>query len=710
MAFHRLVTPTYYGGLPGGYDYINTPTDPSVGGSGTPAFMDGKKSGGPNDGTYLVAFGEDATSADANRGLKALAENTDLLDNLLRRDLALSAQTLDVLAASPVNTIVLAGQIFVGEFGVANTQQMRDVLVSVLDNSYNEIITAGGTIVKALLIHDGSNNNVVGTQSSGFFTSPTVTLTAPIPAGVTYRVIYGERSNLATLPKDAFTTIKIRGAQEVSGEVERVIRDLHSNAGATWNDPWAATIASLARTGLDGRYRLASTTDPGTAQDVAGNGGYINRDGPAVRMRAPTYLLDTVGVTGLDRYPDSILAMFRLERTTPVVGTAFDLTRGGDIFAVQESPYHNTADSAEVTNGHVTGPMILDAIPRNLTASTIGGGALLTRIGSSVVATVNPDALTDSTSRRTVQVGGSDFLRDGSSRTGLRKTDLIEVINNATGLPVGTYRVDTILSATRCTLKALTGALPPIGPSGSSASVRLRWLQPTLSLGGTHRAATDAQGTPHFMVAAPGILHSTYDSNAVVPYAAFLAASSRRDIGITNLNLLEAMAWGGFDLDGQIAYKGRLYGDGGIVVSGGKQRMGLSSNLTQSFSVGTGGGSVSWNPLQGGQVVIQPTSSTAWVSGSNPITFSIDTSKGYVAEAGDAFSLQIVMHPNAVNVNFTWPGNFVFSEGDAEVLPTTVTDLSGTENVIVSYRFEYMTFTQPFAGSAWLARRVDYII
>ena len=160
MAFHRLVTPPYYGGLPAGYDYINTPTDPSVGGTGTPAFMDGKKSGGPNDGTYLVAFGEDATSADANRGLKALAENTDVLDNLLRRDLALSAQTLDVTAASPVSSIVITGQVFVGEFGVSNTQQVRDGLIAILDNNYNEVLSSGGVTVKALLIHDGSASSV----------------------------------------------------------------------------------------------------------------------------------------------------------------------------------------------------------------------------------------------------------------------------------------------------------------------------------------------------------------------------------------------------------------------------------------------------------------------------------------------------------------------------------------------------------------------
>lgn len=704
MPFHRLVVPTYFGGLPGGYDYINDPA--ANGDPGVASFTDGKKASGPNQGTYLVAFGEDATSTFANRGLKALAENTDNLDNLLRRDIALTERTADVLAGAPVSSVVISGQVFVGEFGVANTQAIRDTLVSVLDNNDNEIITSAGVIVKALLIHDGASNNVVGVTAAGFYNTPTVSLNVAIPAGVTYRVYYGIRSNLASLPKDAFTSIKIRGAQEVSGEVERVLRDLHTNVSGVWNGPWLATIASLALTGLDGRYRLASVSAPVLTQDTPGNGGFINRDGPAVKLRAPTYLLDTVGTVGIDSYPDPVLAMLRLERVSPVTATAFDLNRGGDHGLVQESPYRNTADANEVGSGHVTGPLVLDMIPRSITASSIGSGTALTRINSAAVATVNPDALTDTTSRRTIQVGGSDFVRDGSNRTALRQTDYFEIINNATGLPIGTYRLDAILSSTRFTVRALTGALPPIGPSGSSASVRIRWLQPTVSIGGTHRAATAliGQGTPHFLVAAPGVLHADYDNNAIVPYAAFMAASARRDIGITNLNLLQAMAWGGFDLDGMLSYKGFLYGDGGIVVAGGKQRLSLNSNLSQTFPVANGGGAISWNPLAGGHVIIRPT--TAWTTNPSPITFAIDTTKGYVAEVGDNFRLDVIIPSGTPAVSITWPGNFLFSDNDG-VLPLDVGAVT-SETAIVSYEFHYVAYTVPSNSNHWLAKRTDY--
>lgn len=702
MAFHRLVTPTYFGGLPGGYDYINTPS--LNGDPGSPAPMDGKKGSGTNQGTYLVAFGEDATANNTNRGLQALAQNTDAIDDLLRRDLALTSRTADVTAGAPVSSIVLAGQTYVGDFGVANNQATRDLLVSILDNNDNEIITTAGTVVKALLIHDGASNNVVGTQTSGFYSGPTVALNVAIPAGVTYRVYYGTRSNLATLPKDAFTNIKIRGAQEVSGEVERVLRDLHAASGATWNDPWLATINSLARTGLDGRYRLASISDPGggTTMDTPGNGGFITRDGTSIKLRAPTYLLGSIGTVGIDAYVDPLLAMLKLERVSTQNGTAFDLSRGGDVGLYQESPVHNTVDVAEVSQSHVTGALLMDIVPRAITGSTLGGGAALTRINPSAVGTVNPDALTDTLSRRTVQVGGSDFVKDGSSRTGLRKTDLIEVTNNVTGQVVGIFRVDSIQSPTRIALKALTGANPPLGPSGASAAVRLRWLQPTVSIGGTHRAATDAQGTPHFMVAAPGLLTSTYDGNTIVPYAAFLAASSRRDIGITNLNLLEALAWGGFDLDGTIAYKGRFYGDGGMVITGGKQRLCMIGLQQQRFSVPDGGGTVLWDPLQGGQLVIQPT--TTWPTNPSTIILTIDTSKGYVAEAGDKFSLDIIIPNVTPAVVMTWPGNFKFSDGD-DILPLATP--SG-QTVVVHYDFTYMTYTSPVNVAAWYARRTDY--
>lgn len=699
MPFHRLVTPTYFGGLPVGYDYINDPV--ANGDAGVAAFADAKKTTGPNEGTYFIAFQEDATSNFANRGLQALAENTDFIDNILRKDLALTARTADVLAGAPVSQIVLAGQTFVGEFGVANNQDQRDRLISVLDSSDNEIIDAAGVRVLALLIHDGASNNVVGTQATGFFNTPTVNLNVAIPTGTTYRVYYGERGSLANLPKNAFTEIKIRGAQEVEAEVERVFRDLHATSGAVWNDPWVATVNSLARTGLDGRYRH-TTTDPGTgpALNTPGAGGTITRDGPAVTMSLPTYNLGVggIGAFGGTRYPDSLMASFRLRRAAPVVGTAWDPTLGGDVGLMQESPFHTTSDANEVAFSHVTAPLVLDVIPRDIRASTLGGNAVLTRISTTALATLNPTAGSDATSRRTIEVGAGDFVRDGSSRTALRSTDFIEVTDNATGLVIGTYKVDTITAVNRFTVKAVTGDNPSLGPSGATGVVRLRWLQPTLCLGGRQNEA-GAGGSTNFMVIAPGILHSAWDTNYVPVSAAFLSALNDRSTSASNISLYTSMAWGGFGTDGAFSLKGRLYGDGGFECLGGRQTRNLPSRRFTQFNIPDGGGAAALNPFSFGSATI---ATVAALLTTSVAVFSIDTTGGYSPVGGDEITIYVKITTGTTgDFSITWPGNFIFS-GDDGVVPLHNT--TGQEMVI---RFDFM-YMDTGVTVGWYARRTDY--
>lgn len=211
MAFHRFTVPNYTGGLPGGYDYINNAV------VGTPALVAGPRAdGGPNNGTYFVGFGEDGRSVFTNRGLAALAENTDHLDDLLRRDLAVCAITSLVTAPSPTSAVTLIGPgIFLGAVGTPNTAAGINTFIEILDNEDKEIIDASGVRCVVTSISGGS----VG---SGGFSAGNVTLTVTpaIPTGKQYRVYYGIRGNLATLPVDALTNIKIRSAQEVSALLE----------------------------------------------------------------------------------------------------------------------------------------------------------------------------------------------------------------------------------------------------------------------------------------------------------------------------------------------------------------------------------------------------------------------------------------------------------------------------------------------------------
>jgi hypothetical protein len=198
MSFHRLTVPSYFGGLPGGYDYINNAL------VGTPAVADGQKSGGPNDGTYFIAFGEDVTEADANRPNLALAENCDFLDDVARRDLAVPVLKEVVLAGA--TQFVLPGEIFVAMPGTASSADVRNQLVVVYKNWSGTLLpadafTAEFKAIPILVtgIENGSGASVIedppgaGGDSDGFFTDPTIKIDQSLTG--TYYVLCYERSN-----------------------------------------------------------------------------------------------------------------------------------------------------------------------------------------------------------------------------------------------------------------------------------------------------------------------------------------------------------------------------------------------------------------------------------------------------------------------------------------------------------------------------------
>ncbi len=583
-------------------------------------------------------------------------------------------------------------------------EDQRDQLVSVLDGSDNEILVGTAKLV-ASLIQDGLSNNVVGTQTSGFFNSPTVNFNVPIPAGTTYRVYYGSRTNLATLPLDALTSIKIRGAQEIEASVERVLRDLHSTAvGTNWDDPWIATVNSLARTGLDGRYRL-STADPGAspALNTPGNGGTILRDGPAPAISYPSVDLTATGTVGVSRYPDALLAAWRVRRASPIVGTTYNSALGGDHGLVQESTYHNYVDSAEVAFTHVTNSLLLDVVPRSITASTLGGQPVLSRINAAAVASVNPSAGTDATSRRTIQLAAGDFIRNASGHIGVRVTDLLEVTDNVTSLMVGTFRLDAILTDSSFTVKTVTGAIPPLGPSGAAAAIKVRWLQTAVSVGGQNLAGVGGvlSGIPSMFVAQPGLLTDDPNSNAVCTAAMFLAAMSQRTLGAVGDSHFQALQWGGFDTTGNPALFSSLLGDGGIDATAGRHRFNLICRKSIfSQAIANGGGTVSWEPYTFGSSV-----NIYWTAGltsDSPIVFTVNTVLGYVPKNGDQFTVMIQIAPSTSGkITITWPGTFIFSGDDGVIPPYNFTG----EFIIVRYLFEYQTTP---AGGGWWATRTDY--
>lgn len=203
MPLHRLTVPTYSGGLPGTHDYINNPS--ANGDPGAPAPADNKKSSGVNQGTYFVSFGESATSSDANRGMKALAQNTDFLDDVIHKDLAQPVVSASATPGSPLASFVITGVVYVGQPGVTNDQRTRSGMVALLDGNGQPLSVLSGGVyvaVKASLIHDGASNNVLG---NNFYTNPTVNLSPSIPTGQTYRYVYYARSSPAAIDQGALS-------------------------------------------------------------------------------------------------------------------------------------------------------------------------------------------------------------------------------------------------------------------------------------------------------------------------------------------------------------------------------------------------------------------------------------------------------------------------------------------------------------------------
>lgn len=267
--FHRKNTqPAGYDTLPGGYDYINNPSLNSQ--PGVPAVADGMKTGGPNAGTYFKAFGEDSTSKNDNRAADALADNCDTLDNYLRKPTAIPTRTNTTVAGfGGDSSIVLptSPAVYLGTSGQDTIQEIFSTLFTIVDTLDNPItdLSSGDTIeVNGFSSTDG------GDGLGGGFAAGTITINFnhPIPNGTQYRIYYGGKGNLATLPPDAFLRAVQRNADQ--GWLSDFVRQI-SVSGELGNDV-DALVASNIRTPdgvrLNGSNVLSLDVDPG---DVLGS-------------------------------------------------------------------------------------------------------------------------------------------------------------------------------------------------------------------------------------------------------------------------------------------------------------------------------------------------------------------------------------------------------------------------------------------------------
>jgi hypothetical protein len=434
MTFHRKALPSYFiaggGSLLSGYDRINTPSDPSVGGSGVPAPADGKKSSGPNDGTYFVAFTEDGTVAHANRPASALADNTDALDDVVRTSVPVPKPLDQTTGGSPLATVAITDEVFVGKNGTADTQANRDKIIRITDQNNNDLEVSGAKLV-ANLIHDGSNNSVVGTRADGFRTNASVTFTPSIPASTSYRVWYGTRNswaNISLVDKSSLFGEQLRTINNISGEVRSLFRQLHSEAAVNqaFDAAWDSTIRSLASAGLNERYRRATTQPAGfiTSQfNVAGDGATILRDGKAVTILSKSQTLSDSAMIDADL---ASLKITPSDSRGGNTGVPFISTVGGDFGYWHESEFRNypaLSGGEERNRNNSAGAAVIEVIPRDIRATTMSGNAVITRISPAVTdAKLNPDSVNDAVNKRTIECGTGNFFAIGSPafRTALR--------------------------------------------------------------------------------------------------------------------------------------------------------------------------------------------------------------------------------------------------------------------------------------------------
>jgi hypothetical protein len=275
--FHRLVTPTYHGGLPISHDLINdgTPSD-------APTSPQQADPGSPNTGSYFVCFSEDASSANANRPHQALAENTDFLDDVIHRDLAVPVIKTVVIGGGGSDNFPITGDIYVGPVATPNDSLSRNGLGAVQNSDGTPTVLESSGVYTSIVvsaIEDGGGSNVIGVPADGFWTDPTIFVSDTLPAG-TYRFLCYERSNVKTQP-DGLATRLLSGEQPLNDLWAFAYnRTMFAPGYSSWKDGTAIPVGTLEdtlRNWVVGHLVSTDGSDAINSQNHTGaSAGYIS--------------------------------------------------------------------------------------------------------------------------------------------------------------------------------------------------------------------------------------------------------------------------------------------------------------------------------------------------------------------------------------------------------------------------------------------------
>ena len=273
--FRRLNIPAYTGGLPAGYEYLNNAD------AGDPAEAYDAITVGYNIGSLFIGHLESAESRTVNRGLKALGENTDYLDDLLRRDMAVQTRTEQITSVGETFYTLPAGT-YLGRAGFSDVE----LLFRLVEDSYNdEISTSGGAQIRALSVTLSGGDTLGG----GFSQNPVrVNFNGAVPAATKYRIYHATRGNMATALSDLFVGFDLlTGVVGTSYTGQREIRAI-KGGGVAWDAAPLTTLYDLGWGGLNERVRRKTTRDqdadnPGhpvaIATNTAGSGAWFSTSG-----------------------------------------------------------------------------------------------------------------------------------------------------------------------------------------------------------------------------------------------------------------------------------------------------------------------------------------------------------------------------------------------------------------------------------------------
>lgn len=571
--FHRLsaVFPADYfdGGLPVDHDWINDPSANGDDGSPAPVIADAnsKRSGGPNEGSYFVGWGDDANSGNFNRGLVALAQNTDYIDNILNKKIAIPQRADAAAPGAPVSSLSFSADTYIE--GWSTDAASIDRLFSIVNDEDEEIIVGGSKVRITTLTGPGPSD----VWASGSFTA---TVSPAIPTGVAYRVYYAVAGRLAALPRDAFTSIKVRGAEEVSAKVENLFRLLQGNNYEWDTTPWegSTSIYSLVHRGL---HQLYSRTSVYTAEvpikeqiignystslNTAGSGAWFYLTGPGI---AGTHSVDSFDYG--DLYCDPFSAVWKALTTTSLDGnyTQFGMslsdplnTTVGYLFLGQRK---SGATAAEMSAEGGKAPGFAAFMAGANTYHDYTATDLFTRIDGQTACTV-------SISGDDVQVVTGDsntYFASGSFpnyKTGIAEgTDIIVLQNVSDPTKMRAYVVTTVVSASTIKCRALDGG----SPADFTGNCKLiRWVRPYCLVGDGapqfREYAVDAANKVllrNFMVLQPPKNHTSATVDALD--TRYNGAANAYFGALDNTATSKALAWGGYYHSGTSPGGGMYY-------------------------------------------------------------------------------------------------------------------------------------------------------